>query len=134
MVKRILPDTNIWSYWLRGTELALMDKMEKSFDHLILSSVVYSELCYGAQKSENRQHKSKVTALGEIVPIVDFKKEDAKIYGELRTELERKGMRIGPYDLQIAAQSLRLSATLITQNHREFSRVPALKWEDWIAT
>ena len=132
MVKRIFPDTNIWSYWLRGTDAGLMGNMEKAFDHLLMSSVVYSELFFGAQKSGNPRHLSKVVALGEIIPIVDFKKEDAKIYGEIRANLEKKGNRIGPYDLQIAAQSLRLSATLITHNHQEFSRVPNLKWEDWV--
>lgn len=109
-----------------------MGKMEKAFDHLLMSSVVYSELFFGVQKSGNPRHIGKVVALGEVVPIVDFKKEDAKIYGEIRADLEKTGNRIGPYDLQIAAQALRLSAILITHNHQEFSRVPNLKWEDWV--
>lgn len=107
--------------------------MEEAFEYLILSSVVYSELSYGAEKSGNVRHRSRVKSLGEAVPLVEFKKEDAEIYGGLRADLEKKGKQIGPYDLQIASQALRLSVTLVTHNHREFSRVPDLKWVDWIS-
>lgn len=53
--------------------------------------------------------------------------------GKLRQYLAKRGQMIGPYDLLIAAQALRLDRTLVTGNVREFSRVPGLRWVDWTA-
>ncbi len=133
MVKRVLPDTNIWSYWLRGQDFLLQSRMERAFDSLLLSSVVYSELCYGATKSSNPMHLRKIHSLGEMIPIVDYLKADAFIYGEVRSDLEGRGEIIGPYDLQIASQALRLSALLVTHNQNEFARVSGLRTEDWVS-
>ena len=64
--------------------------------------------------------------------ILSFSAEDAVFAGRIRCYLERKGMMIGPYDIQIAAQGLSRNLTVITHNTGEFSRVPNLKVEDWV--
>jgi tRNA(fMet)-specific endonuclease VapC len=61
-----------------------------------------------------------------------FDDEAAAIYARLRHELELAGSVIGPFDLQIAAISLRVGATLVTNNTSEFSRVAALPVENWM--
>ncbi len=53
--------------------------------------------------------------------------------GDLRAALEAAGTPIGPYDLLIAAQALRIGATLVTANVSEFARVSGLVWQDWAA-
>ena len=53
------------------------------------------------------------------------------IYGMIRAYLENKGVPIGPFDTQIAAQGLARNLTVVTNNIREFSRIPGLKVEDW---
>ncbi len=62
-----------------------------------------------------------------------FSEEDAMTAGDLRASLDAAGTPIGPYDLLIAAQALRISATLVTANVSEFTRVPGLQWQDWTA-
>ena len=53
-------------------------------------------------------------------------------YGEIRTELESKGKTIGPLDMLIAAHALSLNLTIVSNNIKEFSRIPKLKCENWI--
>ena len=99
-----------------------------------LSSIVLFELRYGIAKSRNA--KANADALNEFlgggVPIVPFDTDDAAAAGNLRKRMETKGRPMGPYDLLIAAQTLRLSATLVTAD-AGFSNVDGLKIEKWSA-
>jgi tRNA(fMet)-specific endonuclease VapC len=63
--------------------------------------------------------------------VLDFDLEAAKIFGELRNSLQRRGIPIGPYDTQIAAHALAAGLVLVTNNEREFRRVNGLKLENW---
>jgi len=73
----------------------------------------------------------KFEALLKLIPIEPLTLEDASHYAKIRSALENKGLGIGPMDTLIAAQAVRLGATLVTRNTREFSRVPGLKVENW---
>lgn len=97
-----------------------------------ICSVVRYELFYGAYKSQRRSTSLPVIEafLSNYVNL-GFDENAARICGELRADLERKGTVIGPYDLQIAAIALAHGLTLVTHNTREFSRVPNLILEDW---
>lgn len=88
---------------------------------------------YGAYKS-NRTQESKQALVDFVKPFtfLDFTTEDAEAFGAIRAYLERKGMVIGAYDMQIAAQAMTRNFVLITNNSREFSRIPSLKWENWV--
>ena len=66
----------------------------------------------------------------EILPFTDV---DCEAYGLLRSYLEKRGEPIGPYDMQIAAQCLSRSICLVTNNIREFARVPRLEMENWLS-
>lgn len=96
-------------------------------------TIVLFELWFGVARSRRRPQNSERLRgfLSGNVGIVPFEEEDASIAGELRAELAAVGSPIGPYDLLVAAQALRLKATLVTANVREFRRVPGLIWEDW---
>lgn len=95
-----------------------------------LSSIVLFELHYGAEKSQRKaENLAKLAKLPfEIVP---FTAEDAKIAGKIRAELAQKGLQIGSYDVQIAAQAVSRKLTLITHNVKEFQRVSDLIFDDW---
>jgi tRNA(fMet)-specific endonuclease VapC len=97
--------------------------------------IVLFELRYCAAKSQNRRRNTQ--RIGEFlagpISVLPFEPEDADEAGEIRAELERAGTPIGPYDLLIACQARRRSATLVTANAREFVRVPGLKTENWVA-
>jgi tRNA(fMet)-specific endonuclease VapC len=98
-----------------------------------IPTVVLFELWYGVARSQRQRENAERLRvfLAGNVDIVPFEEEDAAIAGELRAALEADGTPIGPYDLLIAAQSLRTGATLVTANVSEFQRVKGLSWQDW---
>ncbi len=100
---------------------------------IIISSIVLAELWYGVARSERHVENGdrlRIFLSGEIA-VAPFEAEDAVVSGSLRAALRAVGSPVGPYDLLIGAQALRLGATLVTANASEFSRVPNLAWEDW---
>ncbi len=97
-----------------------------------LSSVTVLELSYGAHKG--RWRKANTELLDRFMldfAIASFDESAARIGGALRASLEKKGKPIGPLDTLIAAHALSLGATLVTNNVREFSRMPSLHVKNW---
>ena len=97
-----------------------------------VSSVTVAELRYGAEKSSRPEQN--LEALGRFLlplEVLVFGEEAAAAYGQVRAGLERAGTPIGPLDTLIAAHAVSVSVTLVTNNTREFRRVPGLEIEDW---
>ena len=98
-----------------------------------ISSITHAELQYGVEKSRNKQTNQ--IALGEFLlplTILPFHgKNLMKCYGQIRASLEAKGKVIGPLDMLIASHAYSLDLTIISNNIREFSRIPKLKCENW---
>lgn len=126
-----LPDTNAFSHHMRGDDPVLSARFSVEFVHVRLSAVVLAELEFGAAKSGVARHRSRLDGLLANISVEPFGRDDSVSYGRLRATLQRRGQMIGPLDALIAAHALRLGATVITHNVREFSRVPGLKVEDW---
>ena len=131
-----LPDTNVFSRYLRGVDESIKAKLDANLRFCRLSSVVLSELEYGAAKRPEvpafRRRVQKLRAL--IADEADYTGADAVYYGFVRAHLARlkpNAQLIGPYDLMLAAQALRLGAVLVTNNTAEFARVPGLGTENW---
>jgi len=102
---------------------------------IAVSTIVLYELWYGVARSQRRRENAerlRVFLSGNI-DVARFDEDDAVPAGDLRAALETAGTPIGPYDLLIAAQALRSSATLVTANVSEFARVRGLDWQDWTA-
>jgi tRNA(fMet)-specific endonuclease VapC len=99
---------------------------------LAMSVVTYGELRVGAEKSD--RYPDSLTYL-EIfiqgVPVIPMDPEVAGFYGRVRSDLERRGKIIGANDLWIASHCLQLGLTLVTNNEREFRRIPNLPIENW---
>jgi tRNA(fMet)-specific endonuclease VapC len=140
LVTLFLPDTNACSRFVRGQDETFVARWLDVGPMVRLSAIVYAELQFGVAKLANDETKTgemklrqwrRVSRLMESLPFERFTDDDGVAYGRLRAYLERRGETIGPYDLLIAAQALRLGATLVTNNIREFNRVPNLKFEDW---
>lgn len=133
-----LLDTNTCIYLLTGNQpdyqrsiLARLDVLPRN-ERPLISSVVLSELQYGVRKS--RWRKANQALLDEFMldfDVSDYDASAAVFYGELRTNLEKRGKPIGPMDMMIAAHALSLDATLVTHNTREFAQVKGLRLEDW---
>ncbi len=126
-------DTNICVYLIRKKNPVLIQKLAGyPVLDIGLSSITVAELQFGVQKSS--QPTQNQQALDQfLVPftIVDFDYEAATAYGRIRAYLEAQGTPIGSLDTLIAAQALSQGLTLVTNNTREFSRIPDLLLEDW---
>lgn len=124
----ILLDTDICIDIIRGRDTALIDRLATAEDAVLaISSITLAELEFGAANSSDpeRNHLA-VTLFASAFDIVPFDSRHARTCGEIRTYLSRKGMMIGPHDLQIAAQALSEGMMVMTRNMREFSRIPGL--------
>ena len=96
------------------------------------SVIIASELRFGALKRDSPRLTTQLTAILNAISVLPFEPPADQRYAELRQVLEQAGRPIGPNDMLIAAQTLALDATLVSGNHREFSRVPSLKLENWL--
>jgi tRNA(fMet)-specific endonuclease VapC len=133
-----LVDTNAVIALLKNEPAIFRKRLRRTVSKgaaIAVSSVVLYELWYGVARSARRRENAerlRVFLSGGIA-VSAFGEEDAMTAGELRATLEAAGTPIGPYDLLIAAQAVRSSATLVTANVSEFARVPSLQWQDWTA-
>lgn len=132
---KIMLDTNICIYIIKRQPAAVLKHfMEYKVGDICISTITLSELRYGVAKSAHREKNTK--ALAEfIVPleVVPFEEEAALAYGEIRSNLEKAGTPIGSMDMLIAAHAVSLGISLVTNNTREFLRIPTLNVIDWIA-
>jgi tRNA(fMet)-specific endonuclease VapC len=132
---KYLLDTNICVALIRQKPRELIEQLTShELGDIGISTITVAELTYGAQKSS--QTEQNMTALYQFLlplEIADFDQDAAVVYGHIRTYLEKEGLPIGSMDMLIAAQALSLDAALITNNTREFKRIPNLKIEDWLA-
>ena len=97
-----------------------------------VSSVTAAKLSYGAEKSSRpEQNREALSRFLLPLEVLAFGDEAAAAYGRVRAALEKSGTPIGPLDTLIAAHAVSLGVTLVTNNVREFSRVPGLEVEDW---
>ncbi len=94
--------------------------------------ITYGELLYGARKSKQQADAiERLRALVELLPAMPLPETAAEEYGSIRAELEARGEMIGNNDLWIAAHALADGLILVTNNEREFRRVPGLKVQNW---
>lgn len=132
---RYLLDTNICIYLInrRPHHEAVLRHMDGlMYGDLLISSITIAELRYGVAKSARpEQNREKFEGFIERFEIVAFDDATAAVYGNIRAGLENAGTPIGPLDTLIAAHALCLQCTLVTNNVKEFGRVPGLKIENW---
>lgn len=133
-----LLDTNICIYIIKKSPEKVIKKLEAIImaevkNEIYLSSITVSELYYGVEKS-TQVDKNLEALKGFLTPfqIVDFDLRSAEIFGQVRTNLEKRGNVIGPYDLQIASVALAHDFVLVTNNTKEFKRVEGLQLENWV--
>ena len=134
MGARYMLDTNICIY-LRQNRPPEVSTRFRQMDHgdAVISVITYGELHYGAERSQQRTHA--LESLGRIVsllPVIPLPEEAATAYGKIRAALEIRGEMIGGNDLWIAAHAKSTGLTLVTNDEREFKRVPGLKVQNWI--
>ena len=129
-----LLDTNICIYIINNNPGTVVKKI-KSFkpSQIKLSAISVGELEYGISKSKYReQNRAGLIDFVSAFDILPFDDNDAEIFGIIRADLEKMGERIGPYDMQIAAQAICNKLILVTNNTREFERIKTLQMDNWV--
>lgn len=128
-----LLDTNICIYIARRSPPEVLSRLERLKPGDVgMSIITYLELVCGACKSRRVQSNLEaIERLSGHVPVLPLDVPVARRYGQIRTELEKRGSPIGAYDLLIAAHALAGGLTLVTNNIREFRRVAGLRVENW---
>jgi tRNA(fMet)-specific endonuclease VapC len=126
-------DTNICIYTAKQNHPKVTAQFNRrSPGEVGMSVVTYGELRFGAQKSVRPDESlRKLGGLLEVIPVIGIDSGAGEHYGRLRFDLQRQGRPIGSNDLWIAAHCLDLGLTLVTNNEREFKRIPDLKVENW---
>ena len=130
---KLLLDTNICILIIKQRPVTVLNRfLEYQVGDIGISSITLAELRYGVAKSTHREKNAK--ALDEFViplEVVSYDESAAHVYGDIRATLEKAGTPIGSMDMLIAAHAVSLGIPLVTNNTREFLRVPSLKIIDW---
>jgi tRNA(fMet)-specific endonuclease VapC len=131
---RLMLDTDICIYAMRRRP-ALVQRRLESLDQseVAISCMVAAELWFGVRKSQfSLRSEAALLSFLSRVTVLDWPSRAARLYGSIRAHLERRGTPIGEEDMLIAAHALHEGLPLVTNNAREFRRVPGLKVESWI--
>jgi tRNA(fMet)-specific endonuclease VapC len=134
MALRYLLDTNICVYAVSGRYPHVTRKLDDQGGGTIgMSVIVLGELMFGISKSLRREDAlQRLQALQQIVAVNELPVDAAVHYGDIRAELERAETPIGNNDLWIGAHARASGLTLVTNNVREFSRIPGLRLANWV--
>jgi|TARA_Y100000310_G_C20604210_1_gene774663 tRNA(fMet)-specific endonuclease VapC len=134
MPTRYLLDTNICIYIQREKPGdVLLRFQDLQYGDAAISVITWGELRYGAERSQQRT--TAVESLQEFksfVPVLTMPENAGLAYGVIRASLESKGKPIGNNDLWIAAHAKAAGLPLVTNNEREFQRVPGLEVHNWV--
>lgn len=126
-------DTNIVIYTIknRPSEVRVLFKQHEG--QMCISTVTLGELIYGAEKSSNPvKNMEVIEGMIARLDVLPFNTQDSAHFGQLRAELAAIGKPIGPYDTMIAGHARSEGLILVTNNLKEFSRVPGLRVENWV--
>ncbi len=130
---RFMLDTNVCIDLIRRRSPAVLRHLQSnSPDDVCVSAITLSEMEYGVAKSSAPDRNR--LALAEFMApltVLSYGDQVAPAYGRIRAHLESKGVGIGSLDTLIAAHALSAGLTLVTNNEREFRRVPGLRVVNW---
>lgn len=132
MLKYLL-DTNIVIYVIKQRPLQVMEVFNRHHGRMAISSITLAELVHGTEKSNDVSRNTAVVEdFVSRLAVLPYDDKAAWQYGNIRAKLEKSGQTIGVNDLHIAAHARSNGLTLITNNMREFERVPGLLLENWV--
>lgn len=132
MLKYLL-DTNIAIYVIKQRPPHLLEVFNRHHGRMALSAITLAELIHGVEKSSfPARNLSVVEDFCSRLTVLPYDDGAAYHYGGIRAALEREGRTIGVNDLHIAAHARSQGLVLVTNNVREFDRVPGLLWENWV--
>ncbi len=128
-----LLDTNIVIYVIKRRPIEALEVFNQQTNRMAISSITLAELIHGAEKSSKPAHNYAVLEdFCSRLEVLPYTAKAAQHYGSIRAALEKTGQTIGVNDLHIAAHARSEGLVLVTNNLREFERVPALQLKNWV--
>jgi len=120
-------------YTIKNRPDQVRETFKQHQDQMCISAVTWGELIYGAEKSSHPERNlADIEQMAARLEIAPFETLAAAHFGQLRAELYRIGKPIGPYDMMIAGHARSMGFILVTNNLKEFERVPGLRVENWV--
>ena len=134
MIKYLL-DTNIVIYVMKRRPIEVLETFNQNASRMAISAITMSELHHGADKSARvTQNLEVIEEFASRLEILPYTEKASQHNGSIRSVLEKSGQVIGVNDLHIAAHARSEGLVLVTNNVREFERIPALAVENWVLT
>lgn len=128
-----LLDTNIISDLMKNPQGDVAAQIGRVGEDIICTSIIVAaELEFGVEKKGSDKLKKRLSVILSAIDVLPMEKPAEQKYGEVRNYLEKQGTPIGANDLLIASHALSLGLCVVTQNVREFERVPGLRVENWL--
>ena len=126
-------DTNICIYAIKNKPEIVLQRLKANMQGgLCISTITLAELQHGVEKSAHpEENAAALMRFVSILQVLPFDDAAAVEYGKVCAYLQRRGTPIGPMDTLIAAHAKAAGLTIVTNNVREFERVPGLKIENW---
>lgn len=132
MLKYML-DTNIVIYVINRRPVEMLDIFNRHASRMCISSITLAELLHGVEKSSKPEHnRRQVEEFISLLKVLEYGPGAAAHYGEIRADLERRGVSIGINDLHIAGHARSRGLTLVTNNLSEFERIGGLSVDNWV--
>ncbi len=128
-----LLDTNICIALIGGNKKVFQKLKQKKQSNFFISSISEAELWYGAFNSSDTNRNFKI--LGSFFPMFErlaFSSDEARWFGEIKTDLRKKGQLISDNDILIACHALAHDLVVVTDNTDEFKRITDLRVENWL--
>ena len=132
MLKYLL-DTNIVIYVIKQRPIEVLATFNRHHGRMAISAITLAELIHGSEKSQfPERNLAVVEDFCSRLQVLPYNDNAAMHYGSIRAALERIGQTIGVNDLHIAAHARSHGLVLVSNNLREFERVPGLLMENWL--
>lgn len=131
---KVMLDTNICIYIIKRRPQPVLHRFSSfQVGEIGISTITLAELEYGAARSaQPKENREALQAFISPLDVAAFDRRATEAYGRIRATLEKRGRPIGAMDVLIAAHAVSLDVGLVTNNEREFKRVPGLRVENWI--
>jgi tRNA(fMet)-specific endonuclease VapC len=128
-------DTNIVIYTMKNRPVCVRNAFKKHADQMCISSVTLGELVFGAEHSQQvERNLADIEAMTARLEVLSLDDMAAYQFGQIRAELYSTSLPIGPYNMLIAGHARALGLILVTNNLKEFQRVPGLILENWVSS
>lgn len=130
---QFLLDTNIVIHVIKRRPPEALVVFNRHHGRMAISSITLAELIHGAEKSMDPPRN--LTVVEDFISrltVLPYGMKAAQHYGQIRAALEKIGQPIGVNDLHLAGHARSEGLTLITNNQREFERVPGLLLGNWV--